>query len=79
MGLLAAARPDPQRAAWTTRDNRERWLFLVPFLGVALVLLGIGRVLDELGRREEAGSHWHAFLELAPDSPWATIARQRLE
>jgi len=39
----------------------------------------LARVLDDLGRREEAASHWHAFLELAPDSPWATIAKQRLE
>jgi tetratricopeptide (TPR) repeat protein len=39
----------------------------------------LARVLDDLGRREEAASHWQAFLELAPDSPWATIAKQRLE
>jgi len=39
----------------------------------------LARVLDELGRPDEANGHWHAFLELAPDSPWATIARQRLE
>lgn len=39
----------------------------------------LARVLDDLGRRTEAANHWRAFLELAPDSPWATIARQRLE
>jgi Flp pilus assembly protein TadD len=35
-------------------------------------------ILDELGRSSEAQTHWQAFLELAPDSPWADQARQRL-
>ena len=34
--------------------------------------------LDELERNREAESHWRAFLELAPDSPWADEARRRL-
>ncbi|MBI2823409.1 MAG: tetratricopeptide repeat protein [Planctomycetia bacterium] len=38
----------------------------------------LGRVLDELCRGEEALTHWRAFLDLAPDSPWAETARQRL-
>ncbi len=38
----------------------------------------LGRVLDELGRGEQAAEHWRTFLELAPDSPWAATARQRL-
>jgi tetratricopeptide (TPR) repeat protein len=38
----------------------------------------LARTLDDLGRREEAHSHWSQFLELAPDSPWAEEARQRL-
>jgi tetratricopeptide (TPR) repeat protein len=38
----------------------------------------LGRVLDDLGRSEQAAEHWRAFLELAPDSPWAVTARERL-
>lgn len=34
--------------------------------------------LDEAGRRDEAEEHWHAFLHLAPESPWAAAARTRL-
>jgi tetratricopeptide (TPR) repeat protein len=39
----------------------------------------LARTLDELGRREEATDHWREFAELAPDSPWAEEARNRLE
>jgi tetratricopeptide (TPR) repeat protein len=39
----------------------------------------LARILDALGRRGEADSHWRAFLDLAPDSPWADEARQRLD
>jgi len=38
----------------------------------------LARALDELGRRDEAETHWRRFLELAPDSPWATQAADRL-
>jgi tetratricopeptide (TPR) repeat protein len=38
----------------------------------------LARVLDDLGRNEEAAVHWRAFLDLAPDSPWAATARERL-
>ncbi|HIN53606.1 MAG TPA: tetratricopeptide repeat protein [Planctomycetes bacterium] len=38
----------------------------------------LARTLDDLGRREEAQDHWRAFLVLAPDSPWAQQARDRL-
>jgi len=38
----------------------------------------LARTLDDLARRDEARAHWLAFLELAPDSPWADQARQRL-
>ncbi len=38
----------------------------------------LARTLDELGRHEQADTHWRTFLELAPDSPWANLARQRL-
>lgn len=39
----------------------------------------LGRILDELDRGEEAATHWKRFLQLAPGSPWADEARQRLE
>jgi len=38
----------------------------------------LARTLDETGRREKAEDHWRAFLDLAPDSPWAEQARKRL-
>lgn len=38
----------------------------------------LARTLDELDRAEEAELHWRAFLEHAPDSPWASEAQQRL-
>lgn len=38
----------------------------------------MARALDELGRSDEADSHWRDFLNLAPDSPWADEARDRL-
>ncbi len=38
----------------------------------------IARSLDEVGRRDEAEVHWRAFLELAPNSPWAEEARARV-
>jgi tetratricopeptide (TPR) repeat protein len=36
------------------------------------------RTLDRVGREIEAEPHWAEFLRLAPDSPWADEARQRL-
>ncbi|MHC4400021.1 MAG: MerR family transcriptional regulator [Planctomycetota bacterium] len=38
----------------------------------------LARTLDELGRPDHAETHWRAFLELSPDSPWADQARCRL-
>jgi tetratricopeptide (TPR) repeat protein len=38
----------------------------------------LARTLDELGRASDADLHWAAFLELAPDSPWAEEAFERL-
>jgi tetratricopeptide (TPR) repeat protein len=38
----------------------------------------LARTLDELGRDKEADQHWQQFLGLAPESPWAATARQRL-
>ncbi len=39
----------------------------------------LARTLDTLGRADQAGRHWERFLELAPGSPWADEARERLE
>jgi tetratricopeptide (TPR) repeat protein len=39
----------------------------------------LARALDEAGRQTEALDHWQAFLTLAPGSPWAELARQRLD
>jgi tetratricopeptide (TPR) repeat protein len=38
----------------------------------------LARVLDEAGRPDEAETHWRAFLEIMPESPWAENARRRL-
>jgi len=39
----------------------------------------LARLLDEMGRPLEAETHWQQFLHLAPKSPWAEEARERLE
>ena len=39
----------------------------------------LARALDEMGRTEQAENHWHRFVKLAPDSPWADEARIRLQ
>ena len=38
----------------------------------------LARLLDESGKPEVGRKHWEAFLQLAPKSPWAEEARQRL-
>lgn len=38
----------------------------------------LARTLDDLGCPDEALTHWQRYLELAPDSPWADEARDRL-
>jgi len=38
----------------------------------------LARTLDELARTDLADEHWRDFLRLAPDSPWADEARDRL-
>lgn len=38
----------------------------------------LGNTLERLGRMNDARRHWRAFLALAPESPWAAAARQRL-
>ena len=39
----------------------------------------LARTLDDLKRGDEAGPHWQEFLRLAPESPWAAAARERLD
>ena len=39
----------------------------------------LARTLDDLGHRLNAEGHWRRFLALAPDSPWAAEAAQRLQ
>lgn len=38
----------------------------------------LARALDEAGNAMQAAEHWLRFLELAPESPWADEARERL-
>jgi regulator of sirC expression with transglutaminase-like and TPR domain len=38
----------------------------------------VAGVLADLGRDRESRHHLETFLELAPDSPWADVARARL-
>lgn len=38
----------------------------------------LARLLDDLKEFEQAESHWQKFLSLAPESPWAQEARERL-
>jgi tetratricopeptide (TPR) repeat protein len=38
----------------------------------------LAHALDRLGRGEQASAHYRTFLTLAPESPWAAAARDRL-
>ncbi|MCG8450312.1 MAG: tetratricopeptide repeat protein [Pirellulales bacterium] len=38
----------------------------------------LASALDRLSRRDEAELHWQTFLALAPENPWAEMARSRL-
>jgi hypothetical protein len=38
----------------------------------------LARLLDGMNRPREAARHWHDFLALAPASPWAEEARDRI-
>jgi tetratricopeptide (TPR) repeat protein len=38
----------------------------------------LARLLDRLNRVAEASRHWQLFMNLAPASPWANEARERL-
>ena len=39
----------------------------------------LARTFDDLGHRREAEHHWRRFLALAPGSPWAAEAAERLK
>ena len=39
----------------------------------------LARTLDDLGHRLTAEQHWRKFLSLAPNSPWAAEAAERLK
>ncbi|QDV21979.1 MerR family transcriptional regulator [Aureliella helgolandensis] len=39
----------------------------------------LARALDDSGHAIQAAEHWMRFLELAPDSPWADEAKQRIQ
>ncbi len=51
---------------------------LEQFADYADVHFHLARALDELGQASKANGHWQRFLELAPASPWAEEAQQRL-
>ena len=38
----------------------------------------LARLLDDMGQDGQAATHWQTFLKLAPKSPWAEEARDRL-
>jgi tetratricopeptide (TPR) repeat protein len=38
----------------------------------------LAKTLDQMGRAGEADAHWGRFVELAPESPWADEALERL-
>ncbi|MEN6452566.1 MAG: tetratricopeptide repeat protein [Thermoguttaceae bacterium] len=66
-------------------ETGERELAVAAFEGAlrhhpdyADVHYHLARTLDEMNRRDEADEHWRAFLSLAPDSPWADEARDRM-
>lgn len=42
------------------------------------VMYHLAQQLDTVGREDEAARHWQNFLNLAPKSPWADEARDRL-
>ena len=42
------------------------------------VMYHLAQQLDSVGRAEDATVHWKNFLNLAPKSPWADEARERL-
>jgi len=67
-------------------ENGEYELAIAAFEGAlafhtdyADVHYHLANTLHQLQKNSEAEFHWRAFLALAPESPWAEIARERLE
>lgn len=67
-------------------ENNELELAVAAFQGAlafhpdyADVHYHLANSLDRLNQRAEAELHWHSFLALAPESPWADMARSRLD
>jgi tetratricopeptide (TPR) repeat protein len=67
-------------------ENNELELAVAAFQGAlafhsdyADVHYHLANSYDRLGQHVEAELHWHSFLALAPESPWADSARSRLE
>jgi len=66
-------------------ENDELELAVAAFQGAlafhpdyADVHYHLANTLERIGRPDEAPLHWQAFLSLAPESPWAETARERL-
>jgi tetratricopeptide (TPR) repeat protein len=72
LGCLLAEMGEPQLAAAAFQGT------LQAHDDYADVHYHLARTLEELGCPEEALAHWQRYLELAPDSPWADEARDRL-
>jgi tetratricopeptide (TPR) repeat protein len=51
---------------------------LEQFADYADVHFHLARALDDCGQQHRAAEHWKKFLDLAPASPWAEEAEQRL-
>ena len=51
---------------------------LAQYDGYADVHYHMARTLDEIEQHDRAAVHWSRFLELAPSSPWAEEAEERL-
>jgi len=67
-------------------ENNELELAVAAFEGAltfhpdyADVHYHLAHLLDRLQRPVEATRHWQEFLKLAPESPWADMARERLD
>jgi len=66
-------------------ENDELELAVAAFQGAlafhpdyADVHYHLANTLERIGRPDESPLHWQAFLALAPESPWAETARERL-
>jgi tetratricopeptide (TPR) repeat protein len=72
LGCILAEMGEPQLAAAAFQGTLEA------HDDYADVHYHLARTLDDLGCPDDALQHWQRYLELAPDSPWADEARDRL-